>query len=96
MHKITVTKEDRPELVELAFKHDRTRRETTCRVIFNEDAIANGVARCHPADSFVKSDGRKLALGNALRTSGFTKDQRTEIWDQYFESVNLNYRKEDE
>ena len=63
-------------------------RYTQCD-IFLLDAIGpwmkSGWAFCGPSDAFVKETGRKLALQRALKKAGFTRDQRRQVWEQYFQ-----------
>jgi hypothetical protein len=46
---------------------------------------AYGYAYCSIADNFQKSTGRKIALTRAIEP--FTRAERKEIWDQYFQYV---------
>jgi hypothetical protein len=46
-----------------------------------------GLASRHHLDQFNKAIGRKIAFGRALEDAGFTKDQRTMLWNAYFEKV---------
>lgn len=45
--------------------------------------LGQGVGHCSDRDQFVKEKGRKVALTNALKSSGFNKNQRKCIWDAY-------------
>jgi len=47
--------------------------------------IGIGIAKCCTGDQFLKAKGRKLALNRALQNSGLGKEQRTEIWNNYFQ-----------
>ena len=43
-----------------------------------------GYALCKWEDRFDKKHGRKLALRRLLEHSSFTKEERRNIWEQYF------------
>jgi hypothetical protein len=60
---------------------------TSCYIVDNSGIIcgALGFAYCSVADNFQKSIGRKIALSRAVQP--FTRAERKEIWDQYFDYV---------
>jgi hypothetical protein len=46
--------------------------------------LSKGVAVQNPKDAFVRAVGRRKSLTKALSTGKTTKEQRTYIWDMYF------------
>lgn len=50
-------------------------------------AFTFGSAFCSVEDNFNKAIGRKLALTRALEGSKFSKEERTAIWETYFDIV---------
>jgi len=72
------------------FKHTmldgaRYKALTTCWVEGAGRPWPGGQALCVAGDQFKKSIGRKIALSRAIY--GFTRDERREIWKQYFDVV---------
>jgi hypothetical protein len=64
------------------------RRLTLCDVSEVEGAdmytlLGQGVAVCHPNDSFNKATGRKKAMTAALRASGLSDMDRRDVWNDY-------------
>jgi len=49
---------------------------------------AHASAYLHPNDRFSKSKGRKIALAKLLKIMGLNKEQRTFVWQVYFEKHN--------
>ena len=45
--------------------------------------LGQGVSICHSNDTFRKPVGRKLSLAAALKASGLSYDERTEVWNAY-------------
>ena len=58
---------------------------TACVVTFN-GVDHNGMTTLHPKDQANKITGKKIALARAL-SQAFTKAQRTEIWDAFWEYI---------
>lgn len=58
---------------------------TGCELIplGSEEVLATGNARCHIRDNFSYNEGRKRALKRALTSSDISKEDRTEIWEDY-------------
>ena len=62
---------------------------TNCTFIDEEGiSIGTGSAKCMRADQFVKATGRKIAMTRAM-PSNFTKEQRKEVWEQYWQTVGF-------
>ena len=63
-------------------------RITICQLITvdgdNEIVFAQGESSCHPKDNFNKETGRKVALQKALAKTPFDKNQRRQVWNNYF------------
>lgn len=51
-----------------------------------------GFAECSPLDRFNKETGRKVALTKLLSRGYFTKGERTQIWEQYFNRNMQEFR----
>ena len=47
------------------------------------DPIGIGSAQTYAKDRFCKDKGRKVSLKYAMEGAGFSKAQRTEIWEAY-------------
>ncbi len=56
-------------------------RGTLCEVFSGEDKISKGSSVLHKGDNFCKEIGRKLSLKKAIK--GLSKEDRTEIWEDY-------------
>lgn len=72
------------------FSHESalTRRYTECFVLNKEGkTVGHGVATCHPHDRFERSKGRKIALASALQSMCFAKEERSQVWTDYFKMV---------
>jgi len=69
---------------EVAFKHLRNERLTTCNVVV-KGKIYHGAARLSNGDNFCRDIGRKVALTKALSKTNevLTKRQRTNVWNSY-------------
>ncbi len=89
MLKMTLTNSTR---IGISFHHDRDENVTTCKLFFlNEDGsidqIADscrGYSYCHASDQFNKETGRKVSLERALDDGRFTREERREVWQNYF------------
>ena len=58
---------------------------TTCFIKNNGEIIATGHSVLSPKEPrFVKEVGRKLSLRRALQEGNFSKEERTVIWQRYF------------
>lgn len=53
----------------------------------NDNLIAVGKSKCNKLDVFDKIKGQKLALLDALNQTALSKEQRKEIWNEYFKKV---------
>ena len=76
---------------QLSFLHDHEARMTECwlRELTPTGTMVDiyrGHAYCHNKDNFCKATGRKIALTRALQHN-FTRNERKQIWDQYFVKV---------
>lgn len=58
--------------------------DTICKIIDLDDVPRFGYATCSPADKFIKDIGRKLSLTRALKNMNLDKNERTQIWKDYF------------
>ena len=69
---------------EVAFRHLRRERLTTCNVVV-KGKIYQGTAKCSHGDHFCRDTGRKVSMTKALsKTNGvLTKKQRTNVWKAY-------------
>ena len=69
---------------EVAFKHLRNERLTTCNVVV-KGKIYHGTARLSKKDNFCRDIGRKISLTKALSKTNevLTKKQRTNVWSAY-------------
>ena len=47
------------------------------------EVVFEGRSICHPNDRFTKETGRKRALADALKNSGFNYDARKLVWEAY-------------
>jgi hypothetical protein len=67
------------------FKDRTVGTKATLLCLFPELGAAEhvGFSQCSPKDNFNKETGRKIALARTL-TNAFTKEQRTQVWRQYF------------
>lgn len=54
------------------------------------NVVFEGRSICHPSDRFNKETGRKRALADALKNSGFNYDQRKVVWEAYFNRANAS------
>jgi hypothetical protein len=77
----------------LWFKHlllhgEKYRGMTSCCIIDQEKgtAVSYGHSACVIPDIFVKATGRKLALARAVQP--FSREDRREIWKQYFDNIH--------
>jgi hypothetical protein len=71
------------------FKHDVEAHITVC-IIEEPDVVSSsfyGAASCSPYDNFSREVGRKIALGRALRATGWPKETRKEAWHLYFKKI---------
>ena len=64
--------------------------DETGRAIIPETPVQIEYANCHYKDIFTKKTGRKVAFARLLEWMSknrfmLTKEQRTEIWNQYFQ-----------
>ena len=57
---------------------------TICRITQDEKVLGKGIAECSPNDNFEYITGRKIALTRALKSAGFSTDQRRIVWDTFF------------
>lgn len=57
----------------------------TCCIIQDKDGktISKGCSVVSPKDNYEKSVGRKLTLGRALRSAGFSYEERQAVWEEY-------------
>lgn len=46
-----------------------------------------GYAYCHLSDQYNKSRGRKIAFARALEQGRFSRYERKQLWEQYFQRV---------
>lgn len=68
--------------IEFGFEHDTMGRITDA-MLYVDGAGFLGSAWCHPKDQFVKEQGRKVALADALREARLPVEERTEVWHRY-------------
>lgn len=70
---------------------------TICWIVDKEGKeTAQGYAVLHKNDkNFIKSKGRVISLRNALKQMNFSKDERLVIWNEYFDYINKNVKKEE-
>lgn len=75
-------------------KHEpiQKQRRTICFLSLDKKPFAMAMAKVNKkcGDVFDKRKGRKHALENALQTAGFTKEQRTAIWQKFLELYGVN------
>jgi len=74
----------------LTFRHHLnpaagTKASTHCMI----DKTVSGASYCSIKDQFCKETGRKLALTKAIKS--FPKDERRQIWDQYFKITGKKF-----
>jgi hypothetical protein len=62
---------------------------TTCAIIDpdSKKTIAIGVAKVDSRDRFTYNRGRKFSLRSALMAAEMGRDQRTQLWKQFFDKV---------
>lgn len=60
---------------------------TYCYLLKDRESleVVSGGAYCRPPDQFCKATGRRIALTKALKASNLTKEERREVWTEYFE-----------
>lgn len=58
--------------------------KTYCYVRADEETQVIGEATKAPEDKHVKEIARKISLASALKRAGFSKEERKEVWIQYF------------
>lgn len=62
------------------------RRQTECTLTLKDGAtIGRGSALCSEQDNFVKETGRKISLAKALKDANFSREERTLVWQGYFD-----------
>ena len=61
---------------------------TLCIIYTDKTTVGMGFAKCMRVDQFRKSEGRKIALTKAVKT--LPREQRSEIWNQYWETVGMH------
>lgn len=70
------------------FLHDnrsQDKRGTSCAIFNDKDQmVADGHTIVHNKDNYDKKKGRKLAFGRAIVNAGIPKEERRELWEQYF------------
>jgi len=75
-------------------KHEpiQRQRRTICFLSLDKQPFTMAMAKVNKkcGDVFNKKAGRKHALENALQTAGFTKEQRTAIWEKFLEKYGVN------
>lgn len=58
---------------------------TLCRITtLNKNRLCIGDALCCPQDQFIKDIGRKISLARAMSNFALDKQERTQIWKDYF------------
>lgn len=56
---------------------------TVCSIFDGEDVVGTGISKVHPKDTFEYEKGRKYALGYALNDANLSKEERSQVWEQY-------------
>lgn len=72
--------------VKFFFTHSKEnkKRITTCTVASEVGGgCVIGEARCSPKDKFVKAEGRKRSFMRMIETAGFSRADRTILWNAY-------------
>lgn len=67
----------------IGFRHE-VPVETQCFVRVGEELVAAGYASCAPCDNFSRVKGRKISMSRAMLNAGFTKEERSQVWQEYF------------
>ena len=76
----------------LYFKHNRKSIPEHTECTIKKDGVlvvATGFAVLCKTDQFDKRIGRKISLARALKTGGFNKKTKTQIWEQYKKTHKL-------
>jgi hypothetical protein len=65
---------------------DESRRVTHATILDAKTMapVHQGISICHPYDVFVKDEGRRRALADALPYGSLAKPFRTAVWNAYF------------
>lgn len=82
------------ELFRVTWKHERRDPVrggvTDCVISDVTDAvIGKGSAYCHWTDAFCKATGRELSFKRALANAPFSKDDRREMWEAFFNQISV-------
>lgn len=71
---------------DINFDGERTKKPVSTKAIIidrDDQVIAEKIAVCYFKDKFEKAKGRKIALSRALTASHLSKEERTEVWNEY-------------
>ncbi len=63
------------------------KRRCTIAKLFSSESnleLNEYISICNPSDNFCKADGRKIALEGVLDSVVINKQERKEIWKEYF------------
>lgn len=88
--KIPVKSERMSEIiVRFSHHHESTFKPYTFAIVTFEEKdgterTTTGEAHLHPNDQYDKRIGRKIALAQALKRSGLTREERRQVWEGLF------------
>lgn len=57
---------------------------TFCHIRCGDEVVGMAEVTRHPKDKHVKEIARKESLARAMKNAGFDKQEREEVWIQYF------------
>lgn len=84
-HKILTTEEiTESHGVPLSFGEQRQCTMATLSKIDDSSILNEYIAITNPIDNFCKATGRKIALEGVLDCNLLTKEERKEVWEEYF------------
>ena len=79
------------------FEYDFPNGVTNARRLRNTDGVegsyelvAAGVAMLGLGDAWNKFVGRKYALARAFSAAGFTREERSDLWNQFFNECRMS------
>ena len=58
--------------------------KTFCHIRYGDEVVGMAEVTRHPKDKHVKEIARKESLARAMKDAGFDKQEREEVWSQYF------------
>jgi len=64
---------------------------TECCIFKGDEPVTSGFAYCSFSDNYERSEGRRVALTDALKHAKFTREQRTKFWQAYWLKLGADW-----